>query len=509
MARHPLLLPLLGLAYGLAAGPSTAAEGDLFEIIPLEGDGRTVAAELADLDGDGRTDVLRVVILGIPPREERRLRVHLQGADGVLPTTPSFERPLPGDCAGYDLADLLESPGVELVLWRPAGLSLLSLAGPDAPGRELAVPRGAAVAAEDERGLERVPLVWHGLGPEPWLLVPRLGDVVAVTADGRERAVLETGARVNYFVPARPGPVVAESDVQLFIDLPRVIAGDVDGDGRADLVTATRQALRVFLRRADGSYPRTPDRTLDLERISEEDHLRGTGQVRVAAADFDGDGRLDLLVSEASGGLLDARSHTTVHRNRAGGWDLGRPDRSFRRDDAWSADDLLDLDGDGRPELVRIWIPMNVLELVEALVTRSLDVHVSVHRADAETGFAAEPWLERKLGISVDLRSGRPPGFVPTARSDLNADGRLDLIDSGDGDEILVFLGDGERPFREVAGRQPLDSGGRLRLGDIDGDGLQDLLLYDPRDREAPVRIGRNRGRLPGTPRSLRLEPRP
>ena len=77
---------------------------------------------------------------------------------------------------------------------------------------------------KDERGLKRLRMAWEGFADEPWLLVPRMHDLVVLTADGQERARLAVDSRANYFVQPRPGPTVAESDIQLFLDLPRVIA---------------------------------------------------------------------------------------------------------------------------------------------------------------------------------------------------------------------------------------------------------------------------------------------
>ena len=44
-----------------------------------------------------------------------------------------------------------------------------------------------------------------------------------------------------------------------------------------------------------------------------------------------------------------------------------------------------------------------------------------------------------------------------------------------------------------------MPTSGRLRGGDWNGDGLADLVLYDPRMPGAPLSIATNRGLLPGT----------
>ncbi len=39
----------------------------------------------------------------------------------------------------------------------------------------------------------------------------------------------------------------------------------------------------------------------------------------------------------------------------------------------------------------------------------------------------------------------------------------------------------------------------QLQVGDLEGDGLDDLLIFDPRTPGASLRVARNRGRLPRT----------
>ncbi len=67
-------------------------------------------------------------------------------------------------------------------------------------------------------------------------------------------------------------------------------AGDFDGDGRADFVQMGRgKKVTIHRGRADCSYPSSPDLTLVLE-----EEPRNLALVKVA--DYDGDGRSDLLI---------------------------------------------------------------------------------------------------------------------------------------------------------------------------------------------------------------------
>jgi hypothetical protein len=270
-----------------------------------------------------------------------------------------------------------------------------------------------------------------------------------------------------------------------------------------------RHYVRVYLRRPDGSFGNEPDRVIALGRMRLPDHMRGSGGVSVQARDMNGDGLADLLVSHLRGGLTDAHKETSAYMNRGGVWDLNSADRTFESGEALGSDTLIDMDGDGRPELVRVSIPFSLLELVEALLTRSFDAKVSIYRPDAAGIFEAKPWVELKLDVAFSFDTFRTKGFLPNWNADLNHDGQLDLLTSGDGDEIEVFLGGAERRYQTRDARQKVDTGGQVRFGDLDSDALPDLVIFDPSRNDVPVLILHNRGTLPGSPPKLRAPATP
>ena len=493
---RPALPAFAALAAALLAVGSARAE-DPFELRLVEGSGRIAAAELVDLDGDGRTDLFAAAFSGIPPADRRELRVYFQRENGELPAAPDLVLPLPEGVAAYDVADLPDGPGQELVLLRPDGVRVLAFGGREAQARDIAVPAPTAAAVRDERGLDRLAMARAELPGR--LLVPGLAELFVVDAVRGGVARLAVGARSNYFLPPRPGPGVGENELESFYDFPRIDAGDVNGDGRADLVASNRFEIRAFFQRPDGTFASRPDRLLATGRLSEEDLIRGSGLVRTRAEDFDGDGRLDLVITYTAGGLLHARARTTLHRNRGGSWDLARPDQEFSCDGCFLIYDLLDLEGDGRIELLEARIPLGVVSMVETLLTRSIDARARVFARGTDTPFATVPVFSVRTSVGIRFETFEPQGFFPTLHTDWNGDGWLDRIDSGGGEAIEIYLGGPGDSLRKRVASQPFDSAGSLRVGDLNGDGLPDLLVYDRTRPGAPIRIGVNRGVLPGT----------
>jgi hypothetical protein len=202
------------------------------------------------------------------------------------------------------------------------------------------------------------------------------------------------------------------------------LAADFDGDGRDEL--ALRGAAQLSVLRLERNGGVTQIRREDIP-----------ANARVVAADLDGDGAASLVVYEPATGALTER---LAKRNTDYGFI--RPLHALHAGD---------FNGDGRDDL---WI-------------------------QAAPGPNAELWLMHAGGsfTAAPVSLGRSVGAAAVA--DVNGDGRADLAgyDLARG-ELRAWLLDGGRVVGErLLARGPVDS---VRSGDVDGDGLDDLVLRAP-----------------------------
>jgi hypothetical protein len=291
---------------------------------------------------------------------------------------------------------------------------------------------------------------------------------------------------------------------------PSVFSVDDDGDGARDLVATTRYALTAFRGGAAGLAPK-PTRTRRFPPFTFEEERRSDSNLLLPAlADLDGDGDADLVVHRTVGTLMGSRAETRIHANPGAGADpLAAPAGSLAVEGGVATAELVDLDGDGRAELVQSVLPFGVAQLARILVRSQAELELRVYGfAAGKLGTPELRWSD-ELTLPFDFKASRVTTLLPELDGDYNGDGRRDLL-YGDGDgNARIRLGAAGGGFGGEVGAVPLGAnGGASVSADLDGDRLAEIIYWDPVVEAGLLRVARNLGKLPGSPPRVGPAPR-
>jgi Flp pilus assembly protein TadD len=262
--------------------------------------------------------------------------------------------------------------------------------------------------------------------------------------------------------------------------------GDYDGDGWLDLVVANESGS---IDRTDASLARSPAR-LTLYHNDGNGHFTDVSAragldrrgwlMAVAWADYDGDGRLDLLVTAYGHNLLYHGNGDGTFTDRSAESGIGGPD-GFWAGAAWG-----DYDRDGRLDLY-------VTGYVK-FERKSTTTGVG-GRYDAENPASINPLAfapERNLlfhneGAGRFSERAATAGVLDTAGRglaaswvDLDEDGWPDLYVANDVSRNALYRNRGDGTFEEIAEQAHASdyrSSMGIAVGDWNGDGAQDLFL--------------------------------
>ena len=370
------------------------------------------------------------------------------------------------------------------------------------------------------------------------MLRPAVLFVDVANIGGRDRLIAYESGRLNWFDPESATEralvaVTANFNPPRRDEIPHVdVTRDVNGDGRDDLVVPDVDGFWVFVQMSDGTFadPVKIGLSTDMSRIYGADGYRYDpwSQSRIYGVDYNRDGRRDLVFWNAD--------HFEVHHQDERGLFTPKAE-TFTTDVTFDSDNpsllatgnmtgrvlhsLSDLNGDGVADLVTFSLAGRRI----ASKRSAFDVYFGAPTADGGTAFALE------VGATF-----QPDGSVQLGmeRHDFDRDGQVELmfttieveyLESGLWKRLKGFMGDdiwlnlefyrmeGGRypdtpnatrrialdgvPSHKEPGWVPLDIvlrgatherrrtqkswprafNSTLRIGDVTGDGLADLLL--------------------------------
>ncbi len=213
------------------------------------------------------------------------------------------------------------------------------------------------------------------------------------------------------------------------------ITGDFNGDGKLDMVVVDNSGGRVsvLLGNGDGTFQ------------SPVDYAVGSAPSVGLAGDFNNDGKLDLAIRN------EASANVSILLGRGDG--TFRPAVNFATGNGYGRIVGGDFDRDGNLDLA---------------VTNDFDDTVSILLGKGDGTFKPH----------VDYAVGSRP--IPIAMGDLNGDGKLDLVigHTISDTTFAVLLGNGDGTFQSYIPESTIYDIESVVLADFDGDGKLDAALF-------------------------------
>lgn len=457
----------------------------------------------------GGSDLLVLSTEGGPPKQ-RKLMTWMPCGAALTPGDPRIlERVLPQSTVIVDVARIPGRSGPQLLLVSAAGIRLESLSGAEPP-LDFPVPGGLPLPPRPWQ-IGRVEIVadWDGNG-RLTALVPALGGgwLIDLTSGDARKIDMPIYASYRTYLPFLPATVWKWMVQE--VTWPTLARADDNGDGRLDLFVLSRWAIWIYHTGPDG-LPSQPSRRLEYQPFDEETERRHEATVNnYFARDLDGDTRADLILSSVGGGLMDGRSSMQIYLNRGDGVVIENPPDALREMEGGFSDfNFVDLDGDGREEIIETTIEFGLIQMVRILLTRKAETLIRVLVLDSEAPGGTRVIFEDEFSFRLNFGDASVSGLIPSL-GDWNGDGVQDLYVARSDDQIGFRLGSkvkGEAVFGRITGRQsvPLSSG-QSRIADLNGDGLDEIVAFTTTDPDQPLIVLQNLGRLPGTPPELRAD---
>jgi hypothetical protein len=440
----PLVTFLLA-AQLLAQDPKTA-------IIQLPPSIEVTGTMLADIDGDKLTDL--VLACHHTTTGQRSLRVHSRQKSGPAFASKPSRAPyqLDSDAIAFTFCDCTDAPGQELILlsaerialvvtekngerdYQPVGSHVLIW--PAADDQRIVPLRHAAVDFDND-GREDL-LLPHPNGWSVWFqdqaggkptftrhadtTLPRRQSSISKAMGGRG-----AGGDSNGFQLRFGGGKSTGADgllVRTSTRTPQCKALDLNGDGKLDLVAQRNGSMHAAMQTTAGKLT-AKEQPLPLP----ENRLKVLDPAfNVQWPDVNGDGHADLLLTTSAqrDGAVEARVDLFL-ADRFGAWS-DKPDCRLRMQTLANAPQVLDVDGDGKAELVCVTLRTSAMSALTNPKAASFDAQLNIY--DFEDGkFTTPSMLSRPMPLMTDTRLKKPFLIVRPGRRGRAGDVLLHIND--------------------------------------------------------------------------------
>jgi len=448
---------------GVMLMPTGVVQGvdqDQFELYPLEVEGDIYGFLTADFDGDTLTDIA-LVYSPLDDFETRYIGLYLQKGNSGFRTIADYLAPLPQSAAQIDIADIDGDGKAEIYLIEADRVSVIEFT----PNIGFSQPRRIV----RHRSIFSLPY-FGGIIVEPFLFnINSATGPQIVIPNSKGYAIFERGENASYVILNQiSAPVIGRNirkelkrfrhrgNMTFNVSLAEIYISDGNGDGANDIYLLWDRKLCCFYQDASGNFAGKPDFDIDFYPVNHRGYLES------ALADCNGDGRLDAIVSNTSGGITNTETQIRIYLADAEGRIAAGAGKEISLSDSHCNLLIGDYDRDGSADMVIPAVELGALAATKMFLMKKADLHLLIY--PLEKGIPNdEPARRMKYEFRFDFDDPQPTVEVFLEwTADYNGDNLEDLVFSDGKGKLQLFWGrNGEylskKPDLEVSVDHPME----------------------------------------------------
>jgi hypothetical protein len=403
-----------------------------------------------DLNQDQYRDLVVSYRRGSGINAKRFLAVFFRSIEG-LPTHPQAAFLAPANAVAFDLADVIGDASREIVYLAQDGV-YAQVVTRNHIGQPIRIIKHQSLVgrAEHEDFLH-----WHFVNVIDGQTTVILPNFNAISLYRRNKSLYELWSRIelqtaNFYDTEHPSYVRAARggrsgkryalSATTIIPLLRFI--DQSGDGKADLIAHFEDRLQVYVQDKDGRIPSKPTHERWLNMRTTKERASRDSSLEVQVLDLNQDGIADISASKISGGVLNMRSETRIYAGLKGGGFTKEPIQVFKDEGFAVLVRYIDVNRDGRLEMIHPHASPTLFALSRVLLTSELSVDFRVRYFSKQSNqfFIRAPGFETTSLLGLDFKTGGAlHGPYPLFGGDFNHDQKPDLA-FGQGDKKFIIL---------------------------------------------------------------------
>jgi len=281
---------------------------------------------------------------------------------------------------------------------------------------------------------------------------------------------------------------------------------DINFDQRNDLILVEENKLVIYEQLESGEFSSIANeqqlpmqvsgvpwwfvRTADGEQI---DQSQLKHRMIEDLTDINGDKIVDLMVRQTeSSGVLDKSIHYDIYfgSNEEGILKFNQKANTQIVADGTLANlQLLDVNGDGKMEVLVSSFDIGVTQIIGALLSGSIDQDVFVFSLNQNNQYDKKPLFSEEVDLNFSLSSGST-GQPVLLSADLNGDGLKELVLSVSEKRLAIHIGTIDKElFVSKPKRQHIQlpqNGAMLSAVDLNGDKKEEIIIrYGKQDEQS------------------------